>query len=157
MRLPPSLLFVLLCSSTVPLARGHIGQTVEQCRQQYGEPCQVRVDILTYKIENYSLIVTFFADRADALVYRKAQTDDTGSPEEMSAAEMDQLLQINAGGRTWKKSASGSLDPTWETEDGELSARYASAKHYLAILTKGYAARAEAAEQAGNSFGLKTF
>lgn len=148
--------FILLCSSVLP-ARAHLGQTVEQCRQQYGEFFPVSGDVLTFKTGNLSLIVTFYDGKADAVVYRELQTDEAGNPAMMSTTEMEQLLQSNAGGRTWKKSAADSLDPTWETADGELSARYNVAKRYLAILTKTYADRAEAAQKADNSFGLKTF
>lgn len=157
MRFLLSLLSTLLCSSVLS-AQAHIGQTVEQCRQQYGQSFQVSTDVLTFKTGDFSLIVTYYDGKADALVYRKLQADEAGNPTLMSTTEMEQLLQANAGGRNWKKSAAAaSLDPIWETEDGELSARYNVSKRYLAILTKTYADRAEAAQKATESFGLKTF
>ena len=113
--------------------------------------------MLTFKTGDLSLIITYYDDMADAIVYRKLQTDEAGNPAVMSTTEMEQLLQANAGGRTWNKSAAASLNPTWETGDGELSARYNVSKHYLAILTKTYADRVEAAQKADNTFGLKTF
>lgn len=139
------------------MARGHIGETPEQCRAEYGASTQPQTDVLVFKSASFSLIITFYEGKADAIVYQKVDTDDLGDPVDIPVTEINQLLRANAGGRVWKKSMATSLDPTWETEDGELSARYIKFKHYLAILTKGYAERADAAEKAEGIRGLKDF
>jgi hypothetical protein len=103
---------------TFTTASARIGETLEMCKQRYGEPT-VHGEFYNFRKPPFVVTVSFYEGKADSESYGKA--DASG----VSETEFEQLLKLNGGDRKWKRLDVVSLcQSTWQTEDGQMVAFY---------------------------------
>jgi hypothetical protein len=79
----------------------------------------------------------FRDNKAGLIVVSHTDVDAIGTSKPLSEAEIETLLQANAGGSKWKKiSSPGFMKKGWETEDGKILASYDSGSNRLMVITK---------------------
>lgn len=138
-------------------ARGRIDETLEQCVARYGEPSRLSDDRLGFQKSGMVLLVLFYGDKADCIVFQKSEKDKLGNGQEFSKRELEQLMNVNGGGREWKRLSLPLDGEQWITLDGERLARYERFTHFLTIMTNGHLAREAAAIKEQEDKGLKGF
>ena len=120
---------VTLTTSTL-FAR--IGETEQECAARYGEPIHKFPDnIFLYQKSDIDIHITFVNGIAVLIAYRRSVKG-----QHMSEKEVEILLKRNSGGVPWHK-----LGGLWETENGELVAKYNFGRHMLLIANRDYLAR----------------
>ena len=148
---------LLLLVAFTSSAFARLGETLQQCEQRYGKPAQSDATSLTFQKSGFFLIVYFFEGKCDKITYRKVEQNALGKGVEISDNELSQLMQLNAGGRQWKKINLISMDKVWQTEDGEIFAKYETIGGFLVIAIKDNINRANAAQKSKEDGALKGF
>ena len=110
-------------------SEARIGETREQCEQRYGKSLGSKDSYVIYHKNDYDIVVHFYNDYADQIVY------DKPNHEPFSDREVKTLLEINSYEREWKYIGNNS----WTTAGRELHA--GRSKTTLAIWTAEYAKR----------------
>ncbi len=122
----------------LPRAYARLGDTRPQCDERYGEAYKVEKNASHYRNADFFLTITFSNGTADSIAYQRVTEHSAGQNEEISEAEIENLLKVNGGGRTWTKKFPPSVDIQWVSNDGELSASYYKARRYLTVYTKAW-------------------
>ncbi len=118
-------------------ASARIGETVEQIEQRYGRAVSspnrklAPVEIRVYRFSGMIIAVSFIDGCSEGEAFSKADES------EFTTNEINLLLEANAGGMKWSKSADISVSAkTWSTDGNARSAQYQQfPKKRLHILT----------------------
>jgi len=102
-------------------------------------------------------MIQFYDGKAEMIMFRKAEKNILGTPEELSENEIQALLNANSNKKVWKERNSISLNKEWETEDGQVLAQYDIMENVLYISTKDTLDRAEEEKKAAEEEKLKDF
>lgn len=78
---------------------GRIGETLEQCRERYGEEVASTNNIWTWLVEDIFVTVSFVDNRSRYIVYGKKS--DSLLRKELNGQEIDALLAKSSGGQKW--------------------------------------------------------
>jgi hypothetical protein len=135
------LIFSILASLTCP-AFARLGETPEQCNARYGEPVSIDKDKkeITYQKAGLLVLITFWNGSAQYIIIGKSERDAIDRPVKMSDAEIETIVQANAGDQKTKPGSEGGvLDKAWETLDGKRIALYMFDSNVLVLSTKAYA------------------
>ena len=137
----------LVCCGASP-ARAHIGETPEQCQQNYGAPLLADPGHTVFRASGLVIVVTFYGGRADSMTYFKAEGDAQKNSLPLSDDEQQTLLRANGGEHPWQKTPDPTPNLSWTTDDDELSAQYDFSTHILGIATKDALEREATAKEA---------
>jgi hypothetical protein len=146
-------LFISICNNT----QARINETTQQCQDRYGKPLSVKDNIAGYKKSGLLIMIQFYDGKAEMIMFRKAEKNILGTPEELSENEIQALLNANSNKKVWKERNSISLNKEWETEDGQVLAQYDIMENVLYISTKDTLDRAEEEKKAAEEEKLKDF
>jgi len=99
-------------------------------------------------------MITFFESKADSIRYRKVEKDA-----KLFDNEIEQLLKVNGGERTWNKVQIPYAERGWVTEDGEMISGYFydDTGNNLAVFTKGFKDRANTEAKGTENKNLEGF
>jgi hypothetical protein len=122
---------LLLCCCASAFAR--IGETLEQCKQRYGQPYKTTEQAVYFRKAPFHIAVIFYQGKAICVGYRMIEENALGKGTEISDNEIEQLLKFNGADRQWKRREVISM---WYTLDGQLFAHYDTWDHYLGVATK---------------------
>jgi len=138
--------------------RGRIGETRAQIEARYGTPLKNTDDgSCVFLKGGFRIVVSFYQDTADLIIYGKAEQDALDNSVEMSDNEIQTLLKACGGEKKWKPREVISVDKQWLTEDETLFAVYDSFKHFLAVGSKEYAERSSSGKKSEEDKNLQGF
>lgn len=153
------LLFVLVTALSISAGFGRIGETPAECIDRYGAPVDEEDSQISFLKGEMMVIAYFHAGKCDMLVFSKLDRS-SGRTEyaELSAAEIEVLLQANGSGQAWEETSRPfSPDRAWETEGGAIVAQYAAISKMLVISTQENREREKAEKAAEQKKGLEGF
>jgi hypothetical protein len=158
-----ALLSVLCTSLAIAPVSARIGETLDSCKQRYGQPYDIfkqGVDVFGsgfyFRKPPFIISVGFFQDKAEVIGYRKIEENALGKGADISDNEIEQLLKLNGGERKWERHEA-STKRMWVTEDGQMIALYDPFEHFLSIATKGFYERAAAKQKNKEGKALEGF
>jgi len=92
-------------------------------------------------------------NKAEVLLFKKFESN---IPVPLSDVEQDGLLKANKSNSTWTKSNTFS-DAEWTRDDGIAFAYYYHLKCFFSVVTKEYALKCKAAQDAKERKGIEGF
>ena len=116
---------------------GRIGESRAQIYARYGKPQQLVDGVAVFLKGDFVIAVSFFQEKADALMFTKLPKDVLGRWNEMSDNEIQTLLQACGGERKWECYGMH----RWQTEDVTLFAFYNDLDNMLGVLSKAHLER----------------
>lgn len=87
-----------------------LGETPEQCEERYGAPIPnkelptviPRASVLCYHARGFKILIVFTNGKAGQIFYQKLMENPYEEAKALSEAEINWLLEANAGGKTWE-------------------------------------------------------
>lgn len=132
------LFLIALMFSTSAFAR--IGETTEQLDKRYGKPLETtrdNVEIRRYLFRGFIILVGLENGISQGEVYRKENDS------RMTEAEIQGLLQVNAGKSEWRREPDENVDNFvyWSRDKKTRVAIYTLATHGLMVTSKAFLSR----------------
>ncbi len=124
-----------------------IGETLDQCRERYGEEIIVAEEFTIFRSGDYVIAVRFYDRVVDFIVYQKPNRAFPDLSERLTYEEIAVLLEANANEREWVDRRVISMDREWLTTDGQLFAVYFTTEPELVIATRDALERDAAAKK----------
>jgi len=118
-----AILLFLLLSAAVFAARANLGETLDQCKQKYGDPVETKQapnvdEMILFKKDGIKYAIGFKAGKSVILIIGKESTEKLGEE------EVQQFLAANSQGSHWKKSIRPSGNDIWMREDNLAVAQF---------------------------------
>jgi hypothetical protein len=137
--------FLFIGSATTS---ARLNETPEECTARYGQPIHsnAAAGFKLYHKAGFEIGVLFINGRAATIAFNKAAKNAIGTPEAMTAAEVETLLETNGAGNAWHPLNASPLDPSWIRADSLATAVHRLNENRLTITTA--AAAQKAAEDA---------
>jgi hypothetical protein len=116
------------------VAMGHLGETLEQCGERYGEPTLAMKDSVIYKKNGFQIGTFFVNGKVEGVTYKK-ETKDGFFPEKISLEEIYQILKSNCPDAVFTPKETATK---WAflSNDGSTYADYDLIKHVLVLMTR---------------------
>jgi hypothetical protein len=132
------LLFVALAFSASAFAR--IGETTKQIGKRYGQPLETprsKGESRRYSFRGFTVLVSFERGISQCEVYQKEDNS------RMTEAEIQRLLQANAGRSEWRDEPEEGIDNYvyWSKDRKTRVAIYTLATHRLTVTSKAFLGR----------------
>jgi len=112
-----------------------IGETPDQSDARYGTPTKITEAGRAYQKAGFQIGVMYFNGISDEILYKKSNQNSIGVSDEISANEIEILLQKNQINSPWKKRNIISMNQQWLTEDEKMFAEYNPIERTLFIAT----------------------
>ena len=128
-------LFLASCV-VLPFApiQAHLGETLEQTGQRYGDPFVAIKDGVVYKKNGFQVGVYFVDGVVEGVTYEKLAKSGL-FPDKISSEEIVQLIRSNAPDKKFtEKQSFGKA--VFLSDDGDVYCDYNLMKHFLVIMTK---------------------
>ena len=114
-------------------AQAHLGETLEQCGQRYGDPYLAMKDSVIYKKNGFEIGTLFVDGNVEGVTYKKENKDGIFA-EKISLEEIYQILKSNYPDSPFQPKQ----QPTkyvFISSDNNVYADYDLIKHVLVIMT----------------------
>jgi hypothetical protein len=125
-------------------ASARIGETVEECRDRYGDPVHIdqKAGSMGFLKSGFLIACQFHKGRVGMIIVIKNQKpgEITIGHAELSEVEIETLLKANAGGGEWADTTPQFefVSKLWGNEKAKRKAFYNTIQHTLVFITDEY-------------------
>jgi len=120
-----TLLFGLLLITLLASPRNsrcRIGENLEECKNRYGNPVEIKKDAAVFIRNGMTVSVHFIDARVEEIRYYKVNSKDSKKTVCPSEAEVNILLRANGQDTTWELELAQRGDTLWRNKEKGLSA-----------------------------------